>query len=80
MQLCTEIKGIICNANQFMKPFLKIFVVEEGNGLSPFSVYMDTPAELINIIEDFFQPPKRDIWNNPKNEHSTNLYDNGDSE
>ena len=57
----------------------KILVVEEWNGLSTISVYVDTPAELIKGTEYLFHPPKRDLWDNPKNVNSTNPYDNSDS-
>ena len=42
--------------------------MDEGNGLSPFDVDMDIASDLINLIEDLFRPPKRDLWDNPKNE------------
>ena len=77
IHLWPEIKSIIFNFNQFMKPFLKIFGVEEGNGLSPFSVDMDIPADLIKPIEYFFRPPNRDLRDNPKNENTKNPSDNG---
>ena len=48
IQIWYEIKGIIYNFNKCMKPFLKWFGVEKGNGLSTFSVNMDRPGELIN--------------------------------
>ena len=63
-----------------MKPFFNLFGVEEGNGISPFSVDIDSPADQINIIKDFFRPSKIDLYKNPKNENTTNPYDNGDSE
>ena len=53
--------------------------MEEVNGLSPFSIEMDSPDDLINLIEDFILPPKRDLQDNPKNGNSTNPSDNGDS-
>ena len=64
IQLWPEIKGIICNINQFMKPFLKIFGVEEGNGPSPFYVDMDTLYDLIKPTKGLFLPPKRDLQDN----------------
>ena len=54
--------------------------MEELNGLSSFDVGMDIPYDLINIIEYFFLPPKRDLRDNPKNENSTNPSDNYDNE
>ena len=42
-----------------MKTFLKIFGVEDGNYLSPFYVDMDSPGDIIKLIEYLFRPPKR---------------------
>ena len=47
-----------------MLPFLKVFRVEEGNGLSPFAIPIETPSDLIIMVEQFFKPPERDIWGN----------------
>ena len=80
IHIWTEIKVFICNANQFMKPFLKLFGVEEVNGLSPFAVDIDILYDLIKLIEYLFLPPKRDLQGNPNTENSTKPYDNGDSE
>ena len=80
IQLWTKIKGIICNVNQFMKPFFNPFGEQEVSGLSPFAVNMDSPDKLINIIKYLFYPPKRDLRDNTKYENSTNPYDNGDGE
>ena len=54
--------------------------MEERNGLSPISIYVDSPDELINGTEYFFHPPKRDLRYNPKNGNTTNPYDNSDFE
>ena len=40
--------------------FLQLFGTEEGNGLSPFTVDIDTPINLQSLMEDYFRPPKRD--------------------
>ena len=61
IQLWTEIKCTICNVNQFMNTSLKLFCVEEVNGISSFSVDIHSPADLINIIVDLFLPTKRDL-------------------
>ena len=39
---------------------LKVFGVEEGNGLSPFAGDINTLEELLSLVKDFFHPPKRD--------------------
>ncbi|KAL9188604.1 hypothetical protein ACHAXT_006982 [Thalassiosira profunda] len=43
-----------------MKPFLKLFGVEEGNGLSPFLNEINEPSDLLALVNDFFRRPKRD--------------------
>ena len=62
-----------------MNFFLKLFGVEEVNGISPFSVDMDSPADLLKLIKYLFCPPKRDLRDNIKNENSTDPSDNGES-
>ena len=49
--LWSKVKIIIINANYFMKPFLKLFGVEYGNGLSPIDVDMDISGDLIKLIK-----------------------------
>ena len=53
-------KGIIRVVNRSMKPFLKLFGVEEGNGLLLFAGDINTPEELLSLVKDFFRPRKRD--------------------
>ena len=36
-QVWSEFFGIICSVTEMMKPFLQMFGIEEGNGLSPFA-------------------------------------------
>ena len=59
-----EVKGVIEVVNSWMMPFLKLFGVEVGNGLSPFAVDIDTPSDLLALIDQFFKPPKRDMRGN----------------
>ena len=53
-------KKVIQLVNGVMKPFLKMFGVVEGNGLSPFLKDFESPDELADAIEQFFKRPKRD--------------------
>ena len=48
--------------------------------MSLFAVDIDSTADLINSIEYFFRPPKRDLHENPKNSNATNPSDNCDNE
>ena len=59
-QLWDEVKGVLEFTNSFMIPFLKIFRVEEGNGLSPFAVDISSPTNLLLLVETFFKPPKQE--------------------
>ena len=59
-QLWSEFSRIVKTTNDVMLPFLKLFGVEEGNGVSPFARTFDTPSDLIAVINKFFQPPPSD--------------------
>lgn len=59
-QLWSEFSRIVKTTNDVMLPFLKLFGVEEGNGISPFARTFDTPSDLIAVINKFFQPPPSD--------------------
>ena len=43
-----------------MVPFLNLFRAEEGNGISPFAVNIDTPGDLVRLVKQFFHPLRRD--------------------
>lgn len=59
-QLWSEVSSVIRQVNRIMKPFLKLFGVEDGNGLSPFAADIDDPNQLSSLLKDLFKPPKRD--------------------
>ena len=59
-----------------MVPFLDLFGVEEGNGLSPFAVNIDTPGGLVRLVEKFFHPPRRDPIVPNNRAITSNLEDN----
>ena len=87
LQLWPEVVGIIRTVNRTMKPFLNLFGVEEGNGLSPFLTTINDPATLVSLIEGFFCPPaqdQRDMVPNSSSSDSNNeaVVDNegGDSD
>ena len=55
--------------------------MEEVNGLSPFSVDMDIPGEIIKPMQDFFCPQNRYMRYNTRNDNATNqIYNGGDEE
>ena len=56
--LCPYKQTIIHSVNRMMIPFLKLFGVDEGNGLSPFTVGSSDPSELAGLNEDFFRPAR----------------------
>ena len=49
-QLWSTVKGIISYATRIMKPFLKLFGSEAGNGLSPFAVDIATQGYVLSIL------------------------------
>ena len=58
-QLWGEFHGVIKSTTEWMVPFLGLFGVEEGNGLSPFTTEINTPEELSYHLKALFKPPKR---------------------
>ena len=59
-QLWSEFSKIVKTTNDVMLPFLKMFGVEEGNGISPFARNFENPSDLIAAINTFFMPPASD--------------------
>ena len=59
-QLWNKVSQMFKMVNSVMMPFLKLYGVEEGHGLSPFASNIDDPNELAQKITDFFKTPKRD--------------------
>ena len=63
-QLWPEVSKTIQSATSVMIPFLKVFGVTEGNGLSPFARDIESPEELIQMVTQFFKRPPRDPRDN----------------
>ena len=59
-QLWEEVSGVIAVTNAWMTPFLRLFGVEAGNGLSPFATDINSPSDLRVMIAQFFRAPRRD--------------------
>ena len=59
-QLWDELHGVMKATMESMVPFLELFGVEEGNGLSPFATDIKTPAELSDHLKSLFKTPTRD--------------------
>lgn len=59
-QLWPEVSRVIRMATAVTLPFLKLFGVEDGNGLSPFAVDIGSPDALADIVKEYFKPPKSD--------------------
>eukprot|EP00957_Ditylum_brightwellii_P177655 13531902-Ditylum_brightwellii.AAC.1 len=72
-QLWPGLNNVIYTVKNAMKPFLKLFGVEEGNDLSPFAVDINSPHERIKCIQNFFKTPKRDGRDNHRSNNATNL-------
>ncbi len=58
-QLWNEVMGLLTFTRSVMVPFLKVFGVVEGHGLSLFEVKIDTPQDLQQIIIQYFKTPKK---------------------
>jgi hypothetical protein len=60
-QLWDEVQGVINAVNAWMIPFLGIFGIEEGNGLTPLTATkFNRPGDLSAFINDYFKPPPKD--------------------
>ncbi|KAL7427142.1 hypothetical protein ACHAXM_000726 [Skeletonema potamos] len=60
-QLFGPVQRVMNQVNNLMIPFLAKFGVDENNGMSPLlSATINSPADMISLIEDYFRPPKRD--------------------
>lgn len=60
-QLWDNVRRIMNMASSKMHPFLKLFGVVEGSGLTPFAVDIETTDEPLQMVKDYFRPPKRNI-------------------
>jgi hypothetical protein len=60
-QLWSEVSGIIEAVNSWMIPFLELFGVENGNGISPFANSFHSAIDLSNAVNLFFRVPKADM-------------------
>ncbi len=54
-QLWETVKGVVTTLNSWMAPFLKAFGVEEGNEISSFAVYIESPSNHIKLMGNFFE-------------------------
>ena len=50
-QLWGEVSGIIVAVNSCMLPFLKLFGIVEGNGLSSFATNFNSPSDLSYAVK-----------------------------
>ena len=51
-----------------MVPFLKLFGVEDGNGLSPFIKTFNSQEHMSMVLQQFFGPPKVDTRGRLRNQ------------
>ncbi len=79
-QLWTEFSKIVKTANAVVVPFLKLFGVEEGNGLSPFARTFDSPNDLSTVISAYFQPPESDPCDGPTTEDEDQQLESDDED
>jgi hypothetical protein len=63
-QLWDEVHGVIDATNTWMEPFLLLFGVTKGNGLSPFLCDIQTLGALGVLVSEFFKPPEQDTRGN----------------
>jgi len=77
-QLWDNVRRIMNMASFKMRPFLKLFGIVEGNGLTPFAADIETTDELLKMVNDYFKPPERDIRGFTDTEDEENVSDDDD--
>jgi hypothetical protein len=60
-QLWDNVRYVMNMASAKMHPFLILSGVVDGNVLTPFAASIDTTEELLEMVKDYFKPPKRDL-------------------
>ena len=60
-QLWDNVRYVMNMTSEKMRPFLKLFGVDDGNGLTPFAAHIDTTDQLLELVKAYFRPPKRDL-------------------
>ena len=53
-QLWNDVKGVIDQGISLMAPFLRLFGIVEGNGLSPFMSKIESPSDLQKLVLAYF--------------------------
>ena len=75
-QLSYEVSGVLQASTAWMVTFLNLFGFKQGNRLSPFTINIETPGNLVRLVDQFFRPPRIEP-RGPNNIASTrNLGDN----
>ena len=75
-QLWDEVSGLLQAATTWMVPFLNLFGVKECNMIYPFAVNIETPGDLIQIVEQLLCPKSRDPRDTNNRAITVNLGDN----
>ena len=44
-----------------MVPFMKIFGVEKGNGISYFAVIIGSPHDMCELVKEYFKGKRQDM-------------------
>ena len=74
-QLWDNVRRIMNTTSSKLRPFLKLFGVVEGNGLTAFASHIETTDQLLQMVKDYFKPPKRDLRGFPSIVEVTNMED-----
>ncbi len=71
-QLWDDVKGVIDQGVTLMMPFLQLFGVIEGNGMSPFVTNIKKPLDLQKLVVQYFATQSRVVSATNKSEHHGN--------
>jgi hypothetical protein len=71
-QLWDDVKGVIDQEVTLMMPFLQLFGVVEGNGLSPFVTNIKKPLDLQKLVVQYFATQSRVVSTTNTSAHHGN--------
>jgi hypothetical protein len=71
-QLWDDVKGVIDQGVTLMTPFLQLFGVVEGNGLSPFVTNIEKPLDLQKLVMQYFATQSRVVSTTNTSAHNGN--------
>ena len=77
-QFWVIVKKVVDITNRCIKLFLKLFIIDKGNGLSPLMFEMNYLKDICTLVVDLFKPPPKYPLDRPTNNSNIDTSYNGD--